>query len=49
MLGELHDPNVVRESIGKPQVEHIIVPSILKEHVGANIVQIIRALTQSLI
>lgn len=44
----LCDPNIVREPIIKPQVEHIIVHSIVKKHVEDDTLGTIRVLTYSL-
>ena len=40
-----HDPNVVKEPIIKPQGEHVIIPSVVKEHVETNTLGTINALT----
>ena len=47
--GAHRDNNVVRASVFKPQGEHVIIPSIMKEHVETSTLETINALTQSLI
>ena len=42
-------PNVVRALVVKPHSEHVTIPSIVKEHVEANTLGTINALTQTLI
>ena len=39
------DPNVVRAPVVKPQGEHVIIPSVVKEHVETSTVGTINALT----
>ena len=48
-LGACHDPNVVRVLVVKPQGEHVIILSVVKEHVEVNTLGTINALTQTLI
>ena len=48
-LGARHDPNVVREPVVHLQRENAIIPSVVKEHVEANALGTINALTQTLI
>ena len=43
------DPNVVKAPIFKPQGEHVIISSVVKEHVETSTLETINALTQSLI
>ena len=43
--GARRDPNVVRAPVVHPQHEHVIIPSIVKEHVEANTLGTINALT----
>ena len=43
--GARHDPNVVRAPVVKPQGEHVIIPSIVKEHVETSNLGTINALT----
>ena len=47
--GAGRDPNVVREHVVKIQGEHVIIPSIMKEHVETSTLGTINALTQTLI
>ena len=44
-----HAPNVVRVVVVKPQGEHVIIPSVVKEHVETSTLGTINALTQTLI
>ena len=39
------DPNVVRAPMVHPQHEHVIIPSVVKEHVEVNTLGTINALT----
>ena len=43
--GALHDPNIVKAPMVKPQGEHVTIPSVVKEHVEANALGTINALT----
>ena len=47
--GVRRDRNVVRAPMVKPHDEHVIIPLVLKEHVEANTLRTINALTQTLI
>ena len=47
--GACHGPNVVRVPVVKPQHKHVIIPSLVKEHVEASTLGTINALTQALI
>ena len=47
--GARRDPNVVRAPVVHPQREHVIIPSVVKEHVEASTLGTINALTQTLI
>ena len=47
--GAHRDPNVVGAPVVKPQHEHVTIPLVVKEHVEANTLGTINALTQTLI
>ena len=44
-LGANHDPIIIRAPIVKPQGEHVIIPSVVKEHVETGALGTINALT----
>lgn len=47
--GAQHDPNLASRSLGRPMVEHVTIPSIVKDSVEVDTLESISSLTQTLI